>query len=304
MRLWSSIICYLFLALPVVYAQEGRFVSGVERWQKQGGIRVGVSENFPPLAYVDREKNIWGYLPEVCARVIEIAKQQWQLPQLRFIPVLTSNISTSLVPQSGAELDLDCSGNSAKYNSIYERRSLFSLPVYVAPIRALVRQEARIRSLEDMTGSKIVTVAGTAHERYIKSYAVLRGIHLRLSVARNLNEAFNLLANAQVDAIISDEISLLSLLAASGQRDTYGLVKEQFAIETYRIAIPSGEESLKKIVDTALLSLIQSQQLDAIHRRWFMSPLPSLGVNLRMPVNMAFRGYLQNPSDVKFDNKN
>jgi len=53
----------------------------------------------------------------------------------------------------------------------------------------------------------------------------------------------------------------------------------------------------KKLVDTATANLYKSGQIDALYKKWFLSPIPPKGVNLNVPESAALKKVFASPTD-------
>lgn len=286
------LICLLGLGVMQSLQAQEPFTGALKRIRDQGGVYVAYREDMPPLSYVDKQQGLWGYVPELCSRVVDRLRSQLGRPDLKIMPVPASGVTRSMV---ASNLDLDCSGVMNTQQKA--RQVAFSVHVYVSGIRALVRRDARIRTLEDMMGRQVVTSAGTQHDKYVKTRAAIKSINLRYLIAASNEEALKLVANGTADAFISDDATLMGLLVNLPDRESYGLLKEPFAGEPYGITIPSADPLLKQVVDEVLVDLMRSGELETIYNRWFMSPVPALGIDYRVPMNELMKMNIRNPSD-------
>lgn len=279
------------LAVSLPQAQES-FGGVLKRIQEQRAVYIAYRDNLPPLSYVDEQRGLWGYIPEVCALVVAKLGQRLGVGDLRLVPV-PSSVAMGIYANNG--VDLDCSGalNSAQKF----RQMTYSYHVYVAGIRALVRKDSRVRSLDDLVGRQVVTVSGSGYEKYVKTRAALKNIVLRHARAASNEEALAQLASGEVDAFVSDDLTMMAHLVRMKDRESYGLLKEPLAGEPYGIGLPSGDLQLKQWVDEALVSLMQSGELESIYGKWFLNPVPVLGINYRVPMNEMLKSYFRTPSD-------
>ena len=55
-----------------------------------------------------------------------------------------------------------------------------------------------------------------------------------------------------------------------------------------------GAEQFKKLVDEAIVGLMRSGEFARIYDKWFMSPIPPLGINLQMPMSEKLNDILAN----------
>jgi len=53
----------------------------------------------------------------------------------------------------------------------------------------------------------------------------------------------------------------------------------------------------KKSVDEALRKVYQSDEIQRIYKKWFLSPIPPRGVNLNFPMPATLKAVLAKPTD-------
>lgn len=114
---------------------------------------------------------------------------------------------------------------------------------------------------EDLPGKRIATVQGTTAAHYLTNQ------HLNFVGVTTIDEAYNLLAQNRVQAIVYDAPVLLyhSLTAGKGREQVVGPVFHQ---ETYGIALPTGSP-WRETINTVLLELRQDGTYDEIYSKWF-----------------------------------
>lgn len=94
------------------------------------------------------------------------------------------------------------------------------------------------------------------------------------------------------------EVPVNRLLAQQGPgADDYRISDQALTVEPYAIGLRKGDPQFKALVDEVLAGLYRSGEIHAIYRRWFESPLPSQGLNLKLPMSAAFRRVIANPTD-------
>lgn len=118
-----------------------------------------------------------------------------------------------------------------------------------------------IDELSDLTGKRVLTMAGSTAEEFL----ILQEV--RHDTVERIDDAFTALLNDETDAIVFDTPVLLFY----AQNQGYGQVKVVgpiFQEEDYGIALPTGSP-LRKPINTALLRLHSSGRYDAIYKKWF-----------------------------------
>jgi polar amino acid transport system substrate-binding protein len=118
-----------------------------------------------------------------------------------------------------------------------------------------------INGPEDLPGKRVATVTNSTAANYLRS----RGVTL---VERpRIDEAFALLIDKQVDAVLFDAPVLLYYAANDG-RNKVQVVGSVFRRESYGILFPQGSV-WRKPVNEALLKLREDGTYETIYRKWF-----------------------------------
>lgn len=138
--------------------------------------------------------------------------------------------------------------------------------VAIAHLSAGLMMEAltsEIAGPEDLDGRPVATVAGTT------STGVAIGYGARLREVERIDEAYRLLEEGTVDAILFDAAPLMRYAAEDGN-NTVMIVGPLIERQAYGIAFPEGSE-LRESVNRALLELRESGRYDRIRAKWFGS---------------------------------
>lgn len=268
----------------------------LEKIARFGAIYLGHRESSVPFSYMDDEGKVHGYSWDLCMRVVDAVKAKLQLPTLEVVPVLANSSSRLMMVEAGT-LDLYC--GSATNTEQRARYVSFSNSYFVAGVRALVRKDAGIRSLNDLAGRTIVTTAGTTSDTYVKAATARRNVFANYRSARTHRDAFNDVLAGRADAFVLDDILLQGLLATAPQADAYKLVllEESVGFEPYGLILRKNDPEFKKLVDEVLAGLFQSGEIERIYARWFLAAIPPKGINLNAPMSPELKQLIKTPND-------
>lgn len=293
---WSKSIGLLASIALSFGAQGGESIEKSETLNKikeRRTIYIGYGEDSPPFSYLQGDKVV-GYSWELCGRIVEAVKERIGVTDLQSIPAPVTPTSRALMLMTGT-IDLDC---GAQVNTKVRQQSIaFSLTTFVAATKALVRGDASIGQLADLKGKRIAILGGTTTERVVKTVLSSRGIGATTLAARDPAEAFAMLDSRRVDAVASNDVALAILLAQSSVRESYRLLEEGFASEPYAIALRRGDPEFKRLVDDVLRAVMSSGDLEKTYNKWFVSPLPPNGVDLKLPMSDTLKALLRYPND-------
>ena len=121
--------------------------------------------------------------------------------------------------------------------------------------------EGSIGSIEDLVGQEVATVAGTT------SAAFLREQRIPFLAVDTIEDAYDLLENSQVSAIVYDA-PVLQYHAATTDRGSVEVVGEILRPEDYGIAFPSNSPQEEEI-HRALLEMITNGTYQDIYDQYF-----------------------------------
>jgi len=131
----------------------------------------------------------------------------------------------------------------------------------MASIMTVNTLTSEVRSLADLRGAPVGTLAGTAAETFLKREPVLlRGFP-------DLEAAAQALLAGDVKAFIYDAPILRYYLAQHPEAKLQ-LVGAQFDKQKYGIALPPGSP-LRKEINRVLLRLTEEGFLDQLDKKWF-----------------------------------
>jgi polar amino acid transport system substrate-binding protein len=156
--------------------------------------------------------------------------------------------------------DYDMAMNGLEIIPEREKRVLMSRPYYAYTLQVVVRKdETRIRSLEDLRGKTVGTLAGTTSDALLRKTGV--------SDIRNYAEVwpFEDVALGRIDAAFIDT-PIAAYYARPDPRLKYAgpSVGEGF----YGIAFRKTDHDLKKAVDSVIDRLLRTGKLKRIYDKW------------------------------------
>jgi polar amino acid transport system substrate-binding protein len=124
-------------------------------------------------------------------------------------------------------------------------------------------QELRstINGPNDLAGRRVATLSGTTASQYLQTEG------LSPIEVPNINDAYRLLENQEVAAVVYDSPTLL-YYAKNGGKGAVQVVGGVFDPQDYGIALPLGSQ-FRKPLDEAILSIIEDGTYARIHDEWF-----------------------------------
>lgn len=267
------------------------------RIRETGVVVIGYRPASAPFSYLDAQLRPTGYSVELCERVIASLRVRLKLPDLEVRRVAVGS-ATRMPMVSNGTLDMECgiTTNTAER----ARSQAFSVTIFVAETKLMTRHGEKVQSLLDLRGRPVVSTIGTTSIQHLAKVNEQQGLNIRIVAGLDDPDAFQLLRSGRADAFMMDDVIIRSLLAQQGaavSTDDYVISDRALTVEPYAIGLNRDDPMFKTMVDDVLTGLYRSGEIHTIYRRWFESPLPPTGINLKLPMNAAFRRVVAQPTD-------
>jgi glutamate/aspartate transport system substrate-binding protein len=95
----------------------------------------------------------------------------------------------------------------------------------------------------------------------------------------------------------NDDGLAYATVASSRTPDAFMIGSKGLEMAPYGIVEPKDDPAFKKIVDEAVIDLMKNGQIAALYDKYFNSPIPPYGLNLKFPMSAALKRALANPTD-------
>lgn len=265
------------------------------RIRDTGVIVLGYRPASLPFSYLDAQLRPTGYTVELCERIVTAVRDRLQLPDLEVRRVEVASATRMPLVINGT-LDLEC--GITTHTAERARSQAFSLTIFVAETRLMTRGGERVRSLFDLRGLPVASTIGTTSIQHLAKVNEQQGLGIRILGGLDDPEGFQMLKSGRAAAFLMDDVLLRALVAQQGPgADDYRISDQALTVEPYAIGLRKGDPQFKALVDEVLAGLYRSGEIHAIYRRWFESPLPPSGLNLKLPMSAPFRRVIANPTD-------
>ena len=262
--------------------------------KRSGQVVLGVRDGSVPFSYLDDKQQYQGYSVDLCLKVVEHLKTQLAMPGLKvaYNPVTSAN---RIPLMANGTIDLEC--GSTTNNAERQQQVAFAPTMFVISSRLLAKKSANIKTLADMKGKVLVATAGTTTLKQMTMLNNERKLDMKILVGKDHPESFLMLETGRAQAEANDDILLAAQIATSKAPVDFAMSSEAMSVEPYGIMLRKGDAPFKKAVDEALRKVYQSDEIQRIYNKWFMSPIPPRGVNLNFPMPAALKAALANPTD-------
>lgn len=276
------------LAAPA-YA-DGR----LEKIKSTGEIALGHRDTSIPFSYLDDKQNAIGYSLDICYGVVEALKEKLEMDKIdiKYVPV-TSSTRIPLV--ANGTVDLNCGSST---NTVERQVQVaFAPTTFVTATRFLAKKSSNLSTLDDFKGKTIVSTAGTSNIRWATGANDSQNLNMNIIPTKDHAEAFLTVENGRALAFFMDDILLAGLVATSRNPDEWMISEEAYTIEPYAIMQPKNDPEFKKVVDDAIIAMMENGKIEELYKKWFESPIPPKNVNLNLPMSESLKRALADPSD-------
>ncbi len=293
-----SVIALTVCLAPMLPVMAQELTGTLKKIKDDGVIALGHRESSIPFSYYDDTQHVVGYSYDIEMKIVEAIKRELMLPtlQVKLVPV-TSQTRISLV--QNRTVDLEC--GSTTNNKERQRQVSFSNTIFVVGLRLMTRNGSGIKDFPDLVGKTVVTTAGTTSERLLRKMNEEKKMNLRIISAKDHGESFLTLETGRAAAFMMDDALLLGELAKAKRPGDWRIVGTPLAKEAYGCMMRKDDVAFKKVVDAAIAKLMMSGEVEKLHRKWFMSPVPPRGVNLQFDISSDMRALYKMPNDRAFE---
>jgi glutamate/aspartate transport system substrate-binding protein len=291
----ALLVATLGLFAGGAHAQEA---GTLKKIKDTGVISLGYRESSIPFSYYDEQQNVIGYSHEFMMKIVDAVKQKLNTPDLKI--KLTPVTPQNRIPlvQNGT-VDLEC--GSTTNNMEREQQVTFSNTIFVIGTRLMTRKDSGIKDWLDLKGKTVVTTAGTTSERLLRRMNQDKGMGMNIISAKDHEEAFQALASGRASAFMMDDALLAGERAKSGHPAEFVILGTPQSEEAYGCMMRKNDPEFKKVVDGAIAKIETSGEADQIYQKWFESPIPPKGLNLKFPESDAIRALFKSPNDKPID---
>ncbi len=283
-RVANVAVAILALAvLPLTHAVAGT----LEKVRESAKITLGYRTDAQPFSYKDESGNAAGYTVELCRKVAEQVKTELGLSELavEWVPVTTEEGFRSV--QEG-RVDLLCGTDDA---TLARRKEVgFSIPIYLAGMGAVVREDAprglknvlegrkrvlliwRANPAEILEKQTFSVVAGSRGEQWLNGRLDKFQIDAKVVPVESYEAGVAAVLDRRADVFFAEHNILLDAVQRSSAAEDLDVLDRRFTYEPLALALQRGDEDLRLLVDRTLSQLYGSAEFGSLYAQWFGKP--------------------------------
>lgn len=291
LRLVSAACLTALIAAPALAEEAGT----LKKVKDSGSITMGIRESSIPLSYLDANQQPVGYHIDICNRIVDAVKKELRLPGLKVQqqPVTSQNRIPLL---TNGTVDLEC--GSTTNNEARQKQVAFAPTTFVTNVRMAVKKSSGITGLTQLNGKPVATTTGTTSVQLMRAHEKGKNVDFKEVYGKDHADSFLMLETDRAVAFVMDDNLLAGLIATSKTPDDYAIVGETLNVEPIAIMIRRDDPEFKKLVDSTVTGLMKSGELEKLYSKWFTSPIPPKGVNLKFSMSDKLKELIKAPSDA------
>lgn len=286
----------LTLGVLLITATDALAGSVLDRIRQSGTLTIGYRDDSLPFSYKNAENGPpLGYSIDVCGFLADAIKQEVgnRSLSIKYVPVSGS----SRIPDiSEGKVDLEC-GNSTNTKARREKVA-FSMPLYFAAARLLVRDESGIKKFDDLAGKTIAVEKGSTGEQ-IATAKQVKFPTMKIMVVNSSDAGAEAVEKKTANAFMTDDILLHAYKAQS--KEKLAVVGADMSVEPLAIMINKNDRELAALVDREISRMTLSGQMLTLYKKWFQTKLPQRSYSLGVTPNQLTSETLIRPSSYVVD---
>ena len=279
----AAVVAAVLLAMmPTGRAQEVDSV--IKKLQASHTLTIGYRDTSVPLSYLDKDNKPTGYAVELCQDIGQAAKQDLNLPEIKFayVPV---NIQNRQALIANGTVDIVCDGTVRTWAR--SKQVAFTPIHWVSAEQLLVLKSSGIKDVADLKGKVVAIATGGTSEPTVKR--LIEQDHLDIRVMRVNDHPAGLLAveSRRADAYLSDNAAFYSLIQASHHPENLAIVGPELSYQPEALIIPLNNPGFAWIAGHTMSDMFKSGAAEALVTKWFAP----FGVGVSPKLRAAWETY-------------
>ena len=293
-KIYLSLLAATAMSLGSATVSAQALDGTLKKVQENGSITMGIRESSVPLSYLDANQKAVGYHIDVCLKIVDAVKAKLNLAKLELKQQAVTSQNRIPLTANGT-VDIEC--GSTTNNATRQQQVAFAPTTYIANVMMAVKKSSGITSLAQLGGKPVATTTGTTSVQLIRAHEKGKDVDFKEVYGKDHSDSFLMLESDRAVAFVMDDNLLLGLIANAKPPNDYAVVGESLSVEPIAIMLRKDDPQFLGLVNATVKGMMKSGEMDALYKKWFMSPIPPKGVNLNFPMSSALKAAIASPND-------
>lgn len=255
MKVQYSILAIAILLSSLSGTQQAEAQPTLEQVKKRGRMECGVSPVAPGFAYYDSQGRRVGFDVDLCRAIAAAIFGDGEHVDL--VPLDTAVRYEAL--RSG-RVDVLIAQTTWTFTRDTRLGLDFGPVVFYDGQGFMVRSDASVHSVGDLSGAAVCLLSGTTSEQNVEDYFAARSLRYEPVVFQNADEWRNAFLSGRCDAISADRTVLVSVRAMAGRPDQFVLLADTISKEPLAPAVRGGDSNWRDIVSWVIFALVAAEE--------------------------------------------
>ena len=292
MKRFTPLIVALFAS--AAFIAPATAADTLKKIKESGTITIGHRDASIPFSYLDDKQQPIGYSMDLCLKIVDALKSELKKPNLKVVlnPV-TSQTRIPLI--ANGSIDMECGSTT---NSVERQKQVsFVVTTFITGTKLLAKKSSKVKSYKDLKDKAVVVTNGTTNERAIKELDAKEKLGMKFIPSKDHAESFLSVDSGRAVAFPMDDILLAGLINNSKNPGEFEIIGSFLSHDPYAIMISKDAPAFKKFTDGVIIGLMKSGEINKIYKKWFETPIPPKGNNLKFPMSDGLKEAIKNPND-------
>ncbi len=247
-------------------AEAAKLTGTLKKVAVTGVITIGYNTDSAPFSFQDDSGAPVGYSVDLCRRIATATKEKLGLDDLevKFVEISLENRFDAV--ESGL-VDIECSSSTITLSRL--EKVDFTLMTFVTGGALVSKENAAIRTTDDINGKAVAVTRGTTTEAALTAHLKETLIDASVILVDTDSEGIRQLDAGKVQAFASDQVVLIGQIVNSGDPESYVLSEDIFSFEPYGLSLRRNDADFRLLANRSLSQIYRTGQFKTLFNKWF-----------------------------------
>lgn len=247
-------------------AEAAKLTGTLKKIADTGVITIGYNTDSAPFSFQDDSGAPIGYSVDLCRRIATATKEKLGLDDLevKFVEISLENRFDAV--ESG-QVDIECSSSTITLSRL--EKVDFTLMTFVTGGALVSKENAAIRTTDDIDGKAVAVTRGTTTEAALTAHLKENLIDASVILVDTDSEGIRQLDAGKVQAFASDQVVLIGQIVNSGDPESYVLSEDIFSFEPYGLSLRRNDADFRLLANRSLSQIYRTGQFKTLFNKWF-----------------------------------